>query len=548
MKRLWVTGALLFAGCEDALSPAVPVAAITITPDTATITSGATLQLGATLIDSAGQLLTGRTVAWSSSDTFMATITGTGLVTGRRQGRVTITARAEGKAGTARITVFAPVARVTVDQDDQTIVVGGTLALSATPRDREGAPLAGRLMSWSSADPATAAVSAGGLVTALAPGSVTITATSEGQSGTATVRIAVITLVSLSASPSTHTCGLTGSGAVFCWGNDELGQLGNGPGGASATPIGVSSRLTFESVNGGGTFTCGLATGGAAFCWGSGARGRLGNGSLANSTVPVAVSGGLSFTSLGLGWSHACGITGDGDGFCWGAGGALGADAGKASLTPVPVLGELILQAISAGDGFTCGLTTRRIAYCWGNNSEGQLGTAGTASSVAPVPVSGRLAFESLESGPRHTCGLTADGAAYCWGSNAHGQLGNSSTAPSNTPLPVGGGLRFATISAGDSFTCGVTIDGAAYCWGDNGDGQLGSSLTTESCDGRGCSTVPLAVSGKLDFAMVTAGDAHACGLTRSGVAYCWGSNARGQLGDGSSTNSATPVRIAGQP
>ncbi len=548
MKRRLVTSALLWAGCEQALAPHVPVSSIIITPDTATVIARSTLQLQATLLDSAGHPLSGRAVTWSSSNRFVATVSSTGLVTGLGQGRTTITAAAAGKIGTAGINVFAPVASVTVDQGNHTIVVGGSVQLTATPRDWQGIPLSGRVVSWSSSDTATAVVTADGLVMGRARGAVTIAATSEGQSGEATVRVAVVSFLSLSASPTAHTCGVSASGAAFCWGSDALEQLGNGAAGAAASPIGVRGEHAFESVSGGGTFTCGLTTGSAAYCWGNGARGRLGNGSSDDSAVPVAVSGGLTLASLGTGASHACGVTVEGTTYCWGSNGnlQLGNDTAKWSFTPVRVNQEL--QAISAGGGFTCGLSVDGTAYCWGTNHDGQLGSAGPIMSAAPLPVSSGLAFAALKSGVRHSCALTAQGAAYCWGHNVSGELGNGATLSSATPVAVASGLTFTAISAGLDFTCGVATDGTAFCWGDNSSGQLGSAATTESCAGRPCSTVPLPVSGGLSFASVTAGDAHACGVTTDGIAYCWGSNSSGQLGDGTTTDRAAPIRVLGQP
>src|SRR5439155_1100776 len=178
----------------------------------------------------------------------------------------------------------------------------------------------------------------------------------------------------------------------------------------------------------------------------------------------------------------------------------------------------------------------------------GQLGdgTSGT-DRLTPVAVSGGLTFAAVSAGQfYHTCGVTTSAAAYCWGQNGSGQLGSGTTTSSLIPVAVSGGLTFAAVSAGASETCGVTTSGAAYCWGYNGYGELGTGTTTGSL-------IPVAVSGGLTFAAVSVGGAgstigpHTCGVTPGGAAYCWGYNGYGQLGDGTSgTNRLTPIAVSG--
>ena len=153
-----------------------------------------------------------------------------------------------------------------------------------------------------------------------------------------------------------------------------------------------------------------------------------------------------------------------------------------------------------------------------------------------------------LAAGVFHSCALTSVGAAYCWGRNGEGRLGDGSTVEKHTPAPVSGALSFAALAADGGYTCGLTDVGAAYCWGANQHGQLGDGSTTTS-------SVPVAVSGGLNFVAVDAGGmpaiksvgfGHTCGLTAAGMAYCWGANNRGQLGDGSTTNSVAPQAVSG--
>jgi hypothetical protein len=170
----------------------IPVASVTISPATGSLQVGQTAQLTATPKDSAGTALTGRTVTWTSGNPSLATVTTGGRVTGVAAGTVTISATSEGKTGTATATVaLVPVASVVVSPAPATVPSKGTVQLTVTLKDATGTTLTGRLVTWTSSAPTIMTVSPTGLVTDLADGSVTITATSEGQSGTAAVTVQV---------------------------------------------------------------------------------------------------------------------------------------------------------------------------------------------------------------------------------------------------------------------------------------------------------------------------------------------------------------------
>jgi len=204
--------------------------------------------------------------------------------------------------------------------------------------------------------------------------------------------------------------------------------------------------------------------------------------------------------------------------------------------------------SLTAGEQHTCGLTNDGTAYCWGF-SPGGLGDGSSAERNTPTAVGGGLTFASLAAGAFHTCGLTIDGTAYCWGWNGTGQLGDGSTVTRFAPVAVAGEIAFASLTVGGidpvapspwkAHTCGLTSGGIAYCWGDNSHGQLGDGSTT-------LRAAPVAVAGGLTFTSLKAGGTHTCGLTSAGAIYCWGDNPYGQLGDGSTNPSLTPVEVAG--
>ncbi|MEK7216468.1 MAG: RCC1 repeat-containing protein, partial [Chloroflexota bacterium] len=308
--------------------------------------------------------------------------------------------------------------------------------------------------------------------------------------------------------------------------------------------------LVFASLSAGFHHTCGVTTSGAAYCWGLGSTGELGQGAAVSSLtpVPVASPGGtpLTWASVSAGSGYTCGVTTSGVGYCWGSNGsgALGTGNNFSSSTPVPVSGGHKFAAITAAtNGFSCGLTLNGTALCWGNGAAGALGDGTRTSKLAPVAVSGGLTFSLLDAGGNHTCGLagTGTGAAYCWGANVDGgKLGSGSGTFFDSPVPLAvvGGLNFAQVSAGRNHTCGVTTTNAAYCWGSNSHGQIGNGGSIFSAFPS-----PAAVSGGLGFLTVSAGGFHTCGVTTSQATYCWGAGAL--LGNGTTTASNTPVAVS---
>jgi alpha-tubulin suppressor-like RCC1 family protein len=212
------------------------------------------------------------------------------------------------------------------------------------------------------------------------------------------------------------------------------------------------------------------------------------------------------------------------------------ADGSGPSEPVVP--GALRFSDISAGYYHSCGLATSGRVYCWGNNGFGTLGDGTRTSRTKPTRIFGTASYTAVDAGAGHNCALSVDGVAECWGQNDEGQVGDGTFTARDRPVAVSGGRTFTQISAGHAHSCGLLANGAAYCWGDNSRGQLGGGLEALSK-----SSVPVRVQTTVVFAKVIAGYYQSCGLTASGEAYCWGLNSAGQNGDGTTLDSAVPVR-----
>jgi uncharacterized protein YjdB len=202
--------AIIFANIDGVVGTAtvtvrqVAVASVVVTPSTASVVVGGATQLSASVRDASGAELSGRLVGWSSSDDAIAVVSSTGLVSGLKVGTVTITASSEGKSGTATVTVTpAPVASVTVTPATASVTVGQTTTLQAQTLDASGATLTGRVVTWTTSNAGVATVSSSGVVTGVAAGTATITATSEGKSGTSTVTVTALPVASVTVSPTT---------------------------------------------------------------------------------------------------------------------------------------------------------------------------------------------------------------------------------------------------------------------------------------------------------------------------------------------------------
>jgi alpha-tubulin suppressor-like RCC1 family protein len=347
------------------------------------------------------------------------------------------------------------------------------------------------------------------------------------------------------ASGADHSCALLQSNAVWCWGADDYGQIGNGirlPASAEPTPV-ADLPADVASVYAGGQGTCATNLAGSLWCWGYNAFDQFGTATKAPNVTAPARIGNLPgpVAAVAISQNFLCVLLGkDGTVECSGdnTAGELGRGdtGGQDPLSPVVGLGSV--RAIAVGLAYGCALTEAGGVSCWGDNTVGQLGDGTFADSAAPVAVAGLdHGVRSISTGAHHACAVLESGAIVCWGQNFTGQLGDGSLVDRGVPGPVAGLGAQASVVAGELHTCALSATGVVHCWGYNADGQLGQGKPTTGVLRPVVGLAPGARS-------VVAGINHTCAITVTGGVACWGFNAAGSLGDGTLTNrsNATPV------
>ncbi|MDY0004206.1 MAG: hypothetical protein RBU30_23100 [Polyangia bacterium] len=342
-----------------------------------------------------------------------------------------------------------------------------------------------------------------------------------------------------------HTCGVKGDGSVWCWGDNSLGQLGDGSAEDRASPARVEGLGRAVKVALGAGHSCALTADETVWCWGGNAQGQLGDGSLVDRPLPVLVEQFEHAVDLGAGESHTCAATSALGAFCWGrnAEGQLGNGELLDRHAPVPVAvggGLTWARGVACGARHSCAVGGDDSVFCWGRNTSGQLGTGNYEDSLVPRAVAsggGLAGARLLTTGAEHSCALDLLGALWCWGKGGQRRLGDGGSQNRTTPVAVMTVGEARDVAAGGAHSCAVNVSGGLYCWGSGTDGQLGITSTPPQSN-------PVLAAGISGGGRVAAGSLHSCAILEDRSAWCWGAGAEGQLGHSISTGSATAVPV----
>jgi len=597
----------------------VKVASISIAQAKDSLFPGQQRQILVTFKDAAGKVLPSQSVTWESSNGNVATLSSSGLLTAGSAGDATITAVFGVLAAQEEMRVLVPEASVQLSPDTVSLLPGEQQPYQVIIKDATGKSITGRGLLWTSV-PAGHVTIAGTTVTATAPGPTQIQATTIMRStmGTALVTvldtIATITVTSRidsllpgdtatatavakkpngtplppqtvvwsSSNPAAATVNQAGLITAVSFGQTNITATLRSKLGFSAERVlyptsTVTVRPNPIILSGPGTIALyalvennlGNSLGGRTINWSISNPG-LGNIIPLNATVAsvVASSPGIfqvtattlldsvagsssfevgksiTFDQIASGPFQTCGTSTDLFTYCWG-GGAFGL---VTTNVPTTATGWPSFSTITAGIAFRCGLTSAGIAYCWGDNEFGQLGDGSTLDAQAPVPVSGGFTWTQISASGFFVCGITTGGPTYCWGQNSRGQLGNNSTIQSTVPVLVQAppGVTFVVVSSGIEHACGLTGSGNAYCWGWNDYGKLGID-TVDIVNGEAGSRLkPVPVNTAQVFSSISAGGSHTCAVDTGGAGWCWGYGGTGALGNNGSNPVYHPVPVSG--
>ena len=343
----------------------------------------------------------------------------------------------------------------------------------------------------------------------------------------------------------THTSAIKNDGTLWSWGENRFGQLGDNSTTNSLVPVQEDSNSTdWSSVSRGGYHsTSAIKNDGTLWSWGRNEDGQLGDNSTTDSLVPVQEdSNSTDWSSVAAGAVHAAAIKNDGTLWSWGWNeyGQLGDGTVIDDLIPSPVImRDSLWINVLAGGAYTSAIKSDGTLWSWGSNREGQLGDGSRNDSPVPVQeYSNSTDWSSVSLGHYHTSAIKSDGTLWSWGNDTYGQLGDNSTIDSLVPVrEYSNSTDWSSVDAGFYYTSAIKSDGTLWSWGRNESGQLGDGSTIDSA-------VPVPeVRRSTDWSSVAAGQRHTAAIKSDGTLWSWGSNGYGQLGDGSNNDSLVPVQ-----
>jgi len=339
---------------------------------------------------------------------------------------------------------------------------------------------------------------------------------------------------------TSHSTVVTSGGALWSWGANGNGQLGDGSTTQRVLPTNVSTPSSLTAVADGNAHTLALKSDGTVWAWGYNGNGQLGDGTTTQHTSPAQITTLSSITAIAAGNAHSVALKSDGTVWTWGvnANGQLGDGTTTQRPSPVQVSGLSSIVAIAAGGYHTLAVKNDGTVWAWGMNANGQLGDGTTTQRTSPVQLSGLTGVSAVAGGVYHSLALKTDGGVKAWGYNGYGQLGDSTLNQRNSPVSVVNIPYATSIAAGGYHSFLIAQDLSLWAWGNNDYGELGDGTTTRQ-------TSAVSISSLSNVSKVAGGQYHSLAITTDGTVWAWGQNTSGQVGDGTTVQRVLPVKVS---
>jgi len=346
-----------------------------------------------------------------------------------------------------------------------------------------------------------------------------------------------------------HSFARNNSGAVWGWGQNGSGQLGDGTSGNNRTlPVLISGLTSINTVSGGESHSMHFKSPNLGMSSGLNSNGQLGDGTTTQRNSPVQVSNtsGLDVPTAvtsGPAANHSLGVKSDATAWSWGknTNGQLGDNSTNQRNSPGPVSGLSGVTAVAAGGSHSLFLKSDGTVWATGYNASGQLGDGTVTQRLAPVQVTNLTGVVAIAAGQNHSLARMSSGAVWAWGANSFGQLGNGTTSTGATSTPVQVQTAgVVAIAAGWNHSLAVRADGTALGWGNNSNNELGLGDS-----GPSLSSSPVLIPGLSRITSIAGGNWHGVAIDADGGVFGWGSNAQGQVGDGTTESRSSPVRLS---
>lgn len=328
-----------------------------------------------------------------------------------------------------------------------------------------------------------------------------------------------------------HSLAVKNDGTLWAWGNNWVGQLGDGTINDKTIPTQIGTANNWLKVCAGFYASYAIKTDGTLWAWGQNSNGQLGLGTSTYAySVPTQVGTDTNWQSISSKNYFCLAIKTNGTLWAWGQNsfGQLGDNTTVNKNTPTQIGTATNWQSVSVGQNHSLAIKSNGTLWAWGQNYSGQLGDNTTVNKIIPTQIGTATNWQKIDCNYTSSLGIKTDGTLWAWGSNANGQFGVANPSSSNVPIQIGTANDWQDISAGNGFSYAIKTNKTLWSTGINDEGQLGNGTFSATNV-----LVFSQVGTSSDSEKIVAGHNHVLNTNQDGFIRVTGKNNKGQLGDG---------------